>query len=200
MNNSWRTVAAGAIIAAILAAFMLACSTTKAYETDKANQRIAAANSAIEKYNTLQKQIDADQEKINATPGTPEGFGQMVPFLSDIDAKLKAQKTEIDKSIKEFKAGKALYIPGDFKTYFQMLIDVADKQAESIDLTSQANQEYLATAQSMTAGTATEESLTTVKAKVDNLEARAKKAGDEATALKAKADKFFKDKALSGSK
>jgi hypothetical protein len=200
MNNAWRRTATLLTAIAILAALALACSTAKAYETDKANKRIVAANADIEKYNSAQKQIDADQEKINATPGTPDGFSLMVPFLTDIDAKLKAQKTEIEKSIAEFTAGKALYIPGEFKTYFQMLIDVAKKQEESIDLTSQANQEYLTTAKSMAAGTATEDSLNAIKAKVDDLEARAKKAGDEATVLKTKADKYYKDKALSGSK
>lgn len=197
MTKSLRMLAACGTAVLVLSGLLLACSTTKSYETDKANARITAANAAIERYNAIQKEIDSDQAKINAIPGTPEGFGQMAPILTEIDGKLKNQKTEIAKSITEFEAGKALYIPGDFKTYFQMLIDVAKKQQESIDLTAQANQEYITTAQSMAAGTATEDSLNTIKAKVDDLEARAKQASDAASALKTKADKFYKDKSLS---
>lgn len=196
MTKILRNIMTITMAAAVLAAFTLACSSTKAYETDKANQRITAANADIDKYNAVQKNIDSDQEKINAMPGTPDDFGQMAPLLADIDAKLKEQKVELGKATKEFEAGKALYVPGDFKTYFQMLIDVAKKQEESIDLTAQANQEYIATAKSMAAGTVTEEGLKATKAKVDDLEARAKKAADNAASLKTKADQFYKDKSL----
>ncbi len=180
----------------ILTIFTAGCGSAKSFETNKANDRITAANADIDKYNAVQKTIDSNQAKINAMPGTPDGFGQMAPFLTDIDAKLKEQKIELGKAIKEFEAGKTLYVPGDFKTYFQMLIDVTKKQEESVDLTALANREYITTAQAMVAGTATDESLTATKVKVDDLEARAKKAADDALTLKAKADKFYKDKAL----
>ncbi len=196
MSPRFRMAAVVATAVSILAVFAVACGGAKSFETDKANTKITAANADIDKYNAVQKTIDSDQAKINAMPGTPEGFGQMTPFLTDIDTKLKEQKTDLGKAIKEFEAGKALYIPGDFKTYFQMLIDVAKKQEESIDLTALANREYITTSQTMVAGTATEESLSAIKVKVDDLETRAKKAADDALALKAKADKFYKDRAL----
>jgi hypothetical protein len=203
MNNAWRRTATLLTAIAILAAFALACNTAKAYETDKANQRIVAANADIEKYNTIQKQIDSDQEKINATPGTLDGIGQLSPLLTDVESKLKAQKIEIGKSIKEFEAGKALYIPGNFKTYFQMLIDVANKQQMSIDFALQANQasqEYVKAGQAVISGTGTEDALNAIKTRVDALETQANKASSDAAILKTKADKYYKDKSLSGSK
>jgi hypothetical protein len=184
----------------LLLAFALACGTTKSYETDKANKNVNAANKNVENYNTIQTSIDAGLAKYNAVPDTSDGAAQALAILNEIETNLNKQISEIDLAIKEFTAAKSLYIAGDFKTYLQMLLDSANKQKESAKVSIQIIQERKKQVQSVVDGSATDATDAAANTAIGTLATQEKKLYDEAVALKEKADKFYKDKNLGGTK
>lgn len=184
----------------LLLSFALACGTTKSYETDKANKNVNAANKNVDNYNKLQGDIDAGLAKYNAVPSTSDGATQALTILNEIETNLNKQIAEIDKAIKEFEAGKALYIAGDFKTYMQMLIDSATKQKESAKISIQIVQARKKQVQSVVDGSATDATDATTNTAIATLAGQESKLYNEAVALKQKADKFYKDKSLGGTK
>lgn len=191
--------AAGLAIVMILT-FALACSGTKSYETDKANKNVNAANVNVENYNKIQTDIDAGLAKYNAVPDSTAGATQALVILDEIEANLNKQISEIDKAIQEFKAGKGLYISGEFKTYMQMLIDSATKRQESSKVSIQIIQERKKQVQSVVDGTGTQATDAATDAAIAALALQETKSFDEAKALKEKADAYYKDKSLGGTK
>ncbi|MFA5866863.1 MAG: hypothetical protein WC891_02740 [Actinomycetota bacterium] len=199
MGGTWRKVAVGAVVVALLAFFMLACGgSVKTYETDKANKSIDLANSFLDDYNNLQAEINKSWDRVDAMPADIPGMQQRKTVLLEIQKQIVEQASLLDKMITEYENARKLYISADMKTYFQMLIDHTKKQKEvnAIFQTGTANRIKLA--DDIIAGGDALALATASDAEVDALNKQAEKLQADAKALKDKADKFHVDKNLSG--
>ncbi len=200
MSEIWRKVAVGGLAVGLLAVFMLACGTTKSFETDKANQAIKEANALLDDYNKLQTEINENINSTSAMSIDPAGLTQRLPIYQEIETKTNKQNEDLVKMVKVYENARKLYVSSETKTWIQMLIDTTKKHMEANAFNLQAEQNRVKLFQDIQAGGDAVALATASDDQVTKLVDEAKKKEDEAKALKVKADKYFADKNLSGTK
>jgi hypothetical protein len=200
MIRTWRKVAVGAIVVALLAFFMMACGTTRSYETDKANKIVTTANTLLDDYNKIQDEVNTNSDKVGALGADVPGMEQRKVLLVQIQKQIGDQTAVLDKMIAEYENGRKLYLTEDMKTYFQMLTDYIKKKKEEIALYNVIAANRIKLADDIIAGGDALALATASDAEVDALNKQAATIQAEADALKKKADKFYIDKKLGGTK
>jgi hypothetical protein len=197
MAMTWRKVAAGVIVVVLLTFFMTACGgVTKTFETDKANKAIDAANKYLDQYNKLQTSVNSNWDRVDAMGVDTPSMEQRKVVMAEIQKQITDQAAVLDKMITEYENARALYISGDMKTYFQMLIDYTNKQKEANAIFQKGTANRVKLADDIIAGGDALALATASDAAVDELNKQAASIQTEAAALKAKADKFYTDKKL----
>lgn len=187
-----------AVILGLLGLAVACASSDKSDQVDQMNKLIDKANVNVDKFNSLQKEVDDLWTKINALGSEPTDYQQAQTYLSDIEKKETDQKSELNAAIKAYQDGQKLDIKADFKTYLGKLELSAKKRLEVFNSDDQIIKITRELLNKGIAGTVMQADIDTYTAESNRINAESDQVQKQADDLKVEADKFHQEKNLGG--